>query len=193
MRSRLLSFSFPLALASMAAGSMVAPPGVSAEVVERILAVVEGAPVLLSEVELVERLRGVERTAALEAMIDERLMFREASRLAQSALGAAEEERAFQGLHAAAGDLGNEQELRRLARRQAAILRYIEFRFGAQVRIDDEAVRKEWEAERPEGVAVMSAEDETRIRQRLAAQELDEKIEASIRELRAGADVRYNP
>jgi len=61
------------------------------------------------------------------------------------------------------------------------------------VRIDDEAVRKEWEAQRPEGAQAMSPEDADRIRQRLAAKELDEKIEAWVRELRASAEVRYNP
>jgi hypothetical protein len=182
MRSSVLALS--LALATPAA----------AGVVERILAVVEGAPILLSEVELVERLRGVERKAALEAVIDERLMYRDASRLAETALSAEEEERAFQGLRAITGDDAfGQAELRRLARRQAAILRYIEFRFGAQVRIDDEAVRKEWEAQRPEGAAAMRDEDADRIRQRLAAKELDERIEAWVRELRAAADVRYNP
>lgn len=172
-----------LALASVAA----------AGVVERVLAVVEGAPILLSEVEMVERLRGVDRPAALEAVIDERLMYREASRLAQTALSAEEEERAFQGLRATAGESFGDAELRRLARRQASILRYIEFRFGAQVRIDDEAVRKEWEARHPDGSAAMSPEEADRIRQRLAAKELDDRIETWIRELRAAAEVRYNP
>ena len=181
MRSSLVAVL--LAVASLA----------GADVVERILAVVEGVPILLSEVELVERLRGVERKGALDAVIDERLMYREASRLAQTALSAEEEERAFQSLRAITGEGFGEAEVRRLARRQAAILRYIEFRFGAQVRIDDETVRKEWEAQRPEGAESMSAEDADRIRQRLAAKELDEKIEAWVRELRASAEVRYNP
>src|SRR4029078_4636754 len=41
--------------------------------VERILAVVEGRPVLLSEVRLVQALRGLDEKAALEELIDERL------------------------------------------------------------------------------------------------------------------------
>lgn len=188
MRSRALARG---ALALALAGAMT-PPG-RAEVVERILAVVEGAPVLLSEVQLLERLRGVERPAALEAVIDERLMFREASRLAQTALTTEQEERAYLSLRDSAADAGNEAELRRLAHRQAAILHYVEFRFGAQVRIDDEMVKREWEARHPTGEAEMSAADADGIRRRLAAQELGEKIEAWVRELRAGADVRYNP
>src|SRR5262245_36932366 len=178
---------------SLLALVLALPTLAGAAVVERVLAVVEGAPVLLSEVELIERLRGATREAALEAVIDERLMYREASRQAQSALSAEEEERAYQSLRAITGESFGDAELRRLARRQASILRYVEFRFGAQVRIDDEAVRKEWEATRPQGALEMTPADSDRIRQRLAAQELDERIEAWVRELRAAADVRYNP
>ena len=163
------------------------------DVVERILAVVENVPILLSEVALVERLRGVERAAALEAVIDERLMFREASRLAQTPLAAEEEERAFQSLRTNAGVGFDDDELRRLARRQAAIVRYIDFRFGAQIRVDDETVRREWEERRPQGAAELGADEADRIRQRLAAKVLDERIEAWVRELRAAAEVRYNP
>lgn len=177
---------------SVAVVFLALAPAASAGVVERVLAVVEGAPVLMSEVELIERLRGVPRAEALEAVIDERLMYREASRLAQTPLSAEDEERAFQTLRANAGDAFGDAELRRLARRQASILRYIEFRFGAQVRIDDDAVRKEWDAQHPSGVT-MSTEDADRIREQLATKELDERIEAWVKELRAGTEVRYNP
>jgi hypothetical protein len=51
-------------------------------VVERVLATVDGVPVLLSDVRVVERVRGIGRDEALRATIDERLMFQEASRLA---------------------------------------------------------------------------------------------------------------
>jgi hypothetical protein len=172
---------------------LLARGAAGADVVERILAVVENVPILLSEVALVERLRGVERPAALEAVIDERLMYREAARLAQTPLGAEEEERAFESLRTNAGPGFDEGELRRLARRQAAIVRYIDFRFGAQIRVDDEAVRREWEENGPPGAAAPTAEETEAIRKRLAAKELDERIEAWVRELRAAADVRYNP
>jgi hypothetical protein len=39
----------------------------------------------------------------------------------------------------------------------------------------------------------LSAENADRIRRWLAAKALDERIEAWVAELRAGADVRYNP
>jgi hypothetical protein len=120
-------------------------------------------------------------------------MFREASRLAQTPLSAEEEERAFESLRARAGAGFDDAELRRLSRRQAAIVRYIDFRFGAQIRVDDEVVRKEWEEQRPDASSTLSPEEAERIRQRLAAKELDERIEAWVRELRAGAEIRYNP
>jgi hypothetical protein len=163
-----------------------------ATVVERILAVVEGTPILLSEVALLERLRGVPRPEALEAVIDERLMFREAVRLSQTALTAEEEQLAFEGLRANARGAGTDAELRRLARRQAAILKYVDFRFRPQVRIDDDAVRREWESRNPGGAPPPEAEGDA-IERQLAARELDAKIEAWVKELRAGAEVRYNP
>lgn len=182
-----------LLLAWLAAAPAVrAEAPASAAVVERILAVVEGTPILLSEVALLERLRGVPRAEALEAVIDERLMFREAVRLSQTALTAEEEERAFESLRASARGAGTDTELRRLARRQAAILKYVDFRFRPQVRVDDEAVRREWEGAHP-GDAPPSAAEGEAIEQRLAARELDAKIEAWVKELRAGAGVRYNP
>jgi hypothetical protein len=169
------------------------PVPAGAAVVERVLAIVEGAPVLLSEVELIERLRGVTREDALTAVIDERLMYGEASRLARTSLGAEEEERAYEGLRTRAGEGFSEAELRRLARRQATILRYVEFRFGAQVRVDDEDVRREWESRHPQGPPEMTSADAERIREALAAKALDERIEEWVRELRAATEVRYNP
>ena len=191
MRSRA-----PLAVLACALGAALpsarAQEPASATVVERILAVVEGAPILLSEVALLERLRGVPRTEALEAVIDERLMFREAVRLSQTALTPEEEEAAFAGLRENARRAGTEAELRRLARRQAAILKYVDFRFRPQVRIDDEAVRREWEATHP-GDSPPPADESDATTSRLVARELDAKIEAWVKELRAGAEVRYNP
>ena len=57
-----------------------------AGVVERILAVVDGGPVLLSEVALFEKVRGDTEREALDGLIDEQLMYREAARLPQAAL-----------------------------------------------------------------------------------------------------------
>jgi hypothetical protein len=165
-------------------------------VVERVLAVVDGTPVLQSEVQLVEALRGSTRAAALQAVIDERLMLQEAARLAQAALQAEEAEAAYRSVLAgspAAATLP-EAGVRRLARRQAAIVKYVEFRFRPQVRVTDEDVRRAYEessgagAQGPEFEAAASE-----LRETLARRQLDEKIEAWVRELRAAADVRVNP
>src|SRR4029079_12406078 len=111
--------------------------------VERILAVVEGRPVLLSEVRLVQALRGLDEKAALEELIDERLMLREAGRLAQSAVTAEEEERALGRLRetSPAARAAGEAALRRLVRRQTAIVKYVDFRFRPQVSVSEEEVR----------------------------------------------------
>jgi hypothetical protein len=153
------------------AGALAAGP----MVVERILAVVDGRPVMLSEVRVVEQVTGQDRARALEALIDERLMFREAARLPQAAVGDDEEARALQSLRARAGPGLQglpEHDLRQLARRQATILKYVDFRFQPQVRVDDEA--------------------EPEARARLAADDLRGRIEAWVKELRQAAEVRYN-
>jgi hypothetical protein len=163
-------------------------------VIERVLAVVDGTPLLLSDVRLVEELRGVPRAAALEAAVDERLMFQEAQRLSREALTPDEEEAALRGLRASnpAAAALPEAGLRRLARRQAAILRYVEFRFRPQVRVTDEELRLAWEqspeAEREDFDATAPA-----LRETLERRQLDERIEAWVRELRAAADVRLTP
>jgi hypothetical protein len=168
----------------------------SGEVVERILAVVDGRPLMLSEVRLVQQLRGLDRAAALEALVDEQLMLREAARLAQSVVSEEDEQRAYESLlrrTPAASDLP-EADLRRLVRRQAAILKYVEFRFRPQVQVTDAAVRDGYERRYGARSGAPSFEAAApEIRRELADRELDEKIEAWIKELRSGAEVRYNP
>jgi len=176
----------PLLLGSAASG----------EVVERILAVVNGRPLMLSEVRLVQQLRGLERAPALEALIDEQLMLREASRLAQSVVSEKDEQRAYESLLQRNPDASTlpEADLRRLVRRQAAILKYVEYRFRPQVQVADAAVRDAYEKEYGSRADPPSFETTVpEIRRRLADRELDEKIEAWIKELRAGAEIRYNP
>jgi hypothetical protein len=167
-----LRFSLAGALAACwLAASLAAEP----VVVESILAVVDGRPVLLSEVLVVERVTGQDRERALEALIDERLMFREAARLPQAAVSPDEEDKALASLRArAAGPLDGlpERELRQLARRQVAILKYVEYRFRPQVRVDPATPPEE--------------------RERRGEEDLRERIEAWVKELRAGAEVRYN-
>jgi hypothetical protein len=164
------------------------------QVIEEILAVVDGRPVLLSEVSLLARVRGLDQNAALEALIDERLMFQEASRLPETALTPEDEEKAYLSLkpQVKATDIG-ESALRALARRQSIILKYIDFRFRAQVRVSDDEVQKAYGAEfsgkagAPPFESVREA-----LRARLTSDALDQKIEAWVKELRSAADIRYN-
>ena len=181
--------------AAILAGLLAAPGAAQGNVVERILAVVDGRPLLLSEVRVLERLRGLDRKAAVDALIDERLMFREAARLPQAVVTAEEEERAYHDLAARVppGAGATEDDLRRLARRQTAILKYIAFRFRPQVRVEETEVRAAYDQEqaaRPDIPPFETAAAE--VRARLEAALLDERIEEWVRELRAGAEIRYN-
>ena len=151
----------------LAAAFLLADP----RVVERVVAVVDDRPVLLSEVRLVQQVRGGEEDAALEALIDEHLMFAAAVRLPQAALTDEEEGAALASLTERTPAAGDRDALRRMARRQATILKYVDFRFRPQVRIA---------AEDPEEKA------------RLEAADLDARIEAWVKDLRAAAHVRYN-
>ncbi len=166
----------------------------AARIVERILAVVDERPLLLSEVRAVEAVRGLGRPQALEASIDERLMFREASRLPQAAVSSEEAGRALRALLETQPELEAvpRAELLRLIRRQAAILQYVEFRFRPQVRITEEAVRAAWNEEfrgEPEGPPFEEAVPV--LRARLERSALDERIEDWVRRLRERAEVRY--
>lgn len=163
-----------------------------AVLVERVLAVVDDSPILLSETEAFAALRGLAREPALEALVEERLMYREAIRLPEAGLRPEDEERALRGLlegkpEALTSRFG-EAAFRRIARRQAAILKYVDFRFRPQLRVEDEAVRRALAA-RPGGATGEAAL--LAVRSELERRVLDEKIESWVRELRAGADVRY--
>ena len=184
------------ARAALLAALVAAPGAAQGNVVERILAVVDGRPLLLSEVRVLERLRGLERKAAVDALVDERLMFREAARLPEAVVTAEEEERAYRDLAARipAGAGATEEELRRLARRQTAILKYIDFRFRPQVRGEEAQVRAAGEQERAARPETPGFEEAApRVRARLEGAELDQRIEQWVKELRAGAEIRYNP
>jgi hypothetical protein len=182
--------------AAVILGALLAAPGAAqGHVVERILAVVDGRPLLLSEVMVLQRLRGLERKAAVDALIDERLMFREAARLPEAVVSAEEEERAYRDLAARlpAAAAASEDDLRRLARRQTAILKYIDFRFRPQVRVEEAAVRSAWEQDRAARPDTPPFEEAAAgVRSRLEAAELDQRIEQWVKELRAGAEIRYN-
>jgi hypothetical protein len=191
------SLALVLAVALAPAPAASPAPPATGEILERILAVVDERPLLLSDVRALSAVRGLAEGKALEAAIDERLMHVEAARLPQADVPAEEEDRALALLletHPALRDEVPEPDLRRLLLRQLAILKYVEFRFRPQVRVSDEEVRKAWEEEQAGRPAGPALEDEQEaIRERLERQALDERIEAWVKELRARADVRYVP
>ncbi|HUG53095.1 MAG TPA: hypothetical protein VMR21_05820 [Vicinamibacteria bacterium] len=173
--------------------ALAAAGGAEAAVVERILAVVDGRPVLLSEVVLFGRVRGDDSSRAMEGLIDEQLMYREAERLPQAAVSDDDEQRAYESLRrrVAVASPDEEEQLRRLARRQTAILKYVDFRFRPQVRVSEELVREAYEAEAlPRGRSLEEAAPA--LRERLAEKDLSRRIEAWVQGLREAADIRYN-
>jgi hypothetical protein len=179
-------------VASPVLSNDTAPP---VELVDRILAVVNDAPLLLSDVRAVEALRSLDRGPALEAAIDERLMYQEAVRLPQATVEDDEVKDAVRSLLEPRPELVEQvplEEIGQLVRRQMTILKYIEFRFRPQIRVTDEAVREAWNEGfqgSPEGPPFEEAEPE--LRERLERRELDRRIEHWIEELRQRADVRY--
>jgi peptidyl-prolyl cis-trans isomerase SurA len=192
MRSS-LGLALPAVLVAVASPAAALSPRM--EIIERIVAVVDERPLLLSDVRALAAVRGLAEGPALEAAIDERLMYIEAARLPQAEVTREEEDRALTLLLDTRPTLRAEvpePDLRRLLRRQIAILKYVEFRFRPQVRVSDEEVRKAWEEEQAGRPAGPALEDEQEaIRTRLERRALDERIEAWVRELRARADVRY--
>ena len=190
---------WPPFLVPVACFVLAVPPSAHAQqaprsvtTIERIVAVVDGRPLLLSDVRAVERVRGLVEEAALEALVDERLMYREASRLPQAEVLAEEEQRATQELLERRPELADSvsaADLRRLVGRQIAILKYVEFRFRPQLRVSDQEVRAAFEADPSAGDSWEAAKQG--VRERLERRALDERVEAWVRELRGRADVRY--
>jgi hypothetical protein len=182
-------------LSSALASAFLLPGFAVGDVVERVLAVVDGRPLLLSEVRVLARVRNLDPAAALEAMIDEGLMYREAARVPQAAVTEDEEDRAYQSL------LGSdpallaampEASLRRLALRHATIVKYVAFRFRPQIRVDDGDVLRAFETEyagKPDAPPLESVA--AQLGEELTSRALDQRIESWVKELRAGASIRY--
>jgi hypothetical protein len=167
-------------------------PTPKATVIERVLAVVDRRPVLLSEVALVERLRAVDQKAALELLIDELLMYAEARRFPQARPTQTEEAAAIESLARLHRTDADQAELKRVAQRQATILKYVGLRFGPLVRISDEDVRQAYEQQhngRPDAPTLSSVGVE--LRARLTQRELDARVEEWTRRLRETASIDY--
>jgi len=185
-----------LVAAAVLAAALSAPA--ETRMVERVLAVADGRPVLLSEVRAAARVRGEETGPALESVIDEMLMFAAASRLPQAAVTAEEEERALKALldvvarPGTGGEAPDTEALRRMARRQAVILKYVDFRFRPQVRVTEEDVRAALKTRGEDGAPATAGEVEAS-RSVLEAEDLDRRIEGWVADLRREARIRYNP
>lgn len=179
-----------------AAVLLLSPPRAAAEIVERIQAAVDGRPLLASDAAVMARLRGFDARAALEALIDEELMFREASRLPQAAPTADEAARALASLEARAGAEARglpAASLERIARREATIVKYAGFRFAPQVRVEDDEIQAAYEAESAGRAGAPTFEERApALRAALTDRKLGERIEAWVKELRAAARIRYN-
>jgi hypothetical protein len=187
MRSRLA-----LVVAFVAAAAFAEEP----VLLERILAVVNGRPVLLSRVRVMERLKGLDEKAALDAAIDERLMAEEAAQLTQAIVTADEEDRLYRDLvKGGAPDDVTEADLRSLVRREAAILKYVDFRFRSESRVSDADVQKAYDAQygSTENAPPLAEVRET-LRKRLEDAQVGVQVEAWVKELRSAAEIRYtNP
>ena len=176
-----------------AKAALVAPrPG---ELVERVLVVVDGRPLLLSDARAVAGVRGVAFGEALELLVDETLMYEQASRTPQAAVAPAEEQAALADLLQKRPRLTTESTaaaLSRLLRRQLVILKYVDFRFAPQVRPTDEELQRAYASEygaRPEAPALETVAEA--LRARLERRKIDARVEAWIKELRSEAVVRY--
>ena len=166
----------------------------SPAVVERVLAVVGGRPVLLSETLALQEVRGVTPAAALELMVDETLMYEQALHTPQAAVSREETEEARSALYLKRPELRARLargDLTRLLKRQIAILKYVDFRFRPQARSTDEELQQAYAEEyanRPDPPAFETVAEA--LRDRLVRRQLDLKVEAWIKDLRAATDIR---
>jgi hypothetical protein len=163
------------------------------QVVERVLAVVDGRPLLLSEARAVAAVRGVPLAEARDLLVDEVLMYEQASRTTQAAVSAQEEGEAEAALLERRPELKTSvgaPELRRLLRRQLAVLKYVDFRFRAQTRPDDQELRRAYAESYPGEDPPAFETVEAALRERWIKQRLDAALEAWIAELRQGAEIR---
>lgn len=176
------------------AGAAPAAPR-RAELVERVLAVVDGRPLLLSDARAMALVRGVSLGEALELLIDETLMYEQASQTPQAVVASTEEQAVLADLlqrYPLLATGSTKGALSRLLRRQLAILKYVDFRFAPQVRPTEEELQGAYASEygaRPEAPALETVAEA--LRARLARQKIDARVEAWSKELRFEAVVRY--
>jgi hypothetical protein len=184
MPSELLLAGLLLGLAN------AAPP--PTETIERVVAVVDRRPVLLTEVGVMRTLKGVTDEAALDILIDEMLMYAEARRYPQARPTEAEEVAAVESLRQPGGTALASPDLLRVARRQVTILKYVGLRFRPLVHVSDEALRGAYKARTAIQTPAPTFEEAAPgLREKLVEGELDVRIEEWARQLRSAADIRY--
>lgn len=207
-----------LSLLLVAMGSAAAglSGGEGLVLVDRIVAVVDDDPILLSDVERVIALglavpgdgetAGQLRRRVLDGLIEQRLRLHEVDRYAIDPLPGPEIERQMELIRSRFPDpatlaqrlaeLGLDEEgLRQLVARQLRILRYVEQRLGPRVFVELDEIRTYYETELAEelarrGTALPPIEEvREQIRSLLRERRLNEEIAAWTDQLRLEADV----
>jgi len=186
------------------------------ELVDRVVAVVDEDPILLSDVERVEALGLVPRRPeesedalrrrVLDGLIEQRLRLREIGRYGFDQAPLEEVDAQYQALRERFPDeaafraeldrLGlDEAGVRQLLARQLAVLAYVEERLGPRIFVGLEEIRRYYDEElvprlRTEGAEVPPIEEvRESIRALLREQLLDQEIERWTADLRSRADV----
>ncbi|MGE0446501.1 MAG: hypothetical protein AB7P99_14840 [Vicinamibacterales bacterium] len=174
------------------------------QLLDRVLAVVEGTPVTLSDVRAMQGLGIVDAAddaGALEQAIDRQLLLYEVQRFPppEPPAAAIDAEAAAllarPGLPALMRETGlDERRVREMARERLRIRGYLEQRFGTSVQVSDEEVDRYYREHQDEflrdGLLIPFAEAEPVARDRASAERLTGLIDDWMAELRTRADVR---
>lgn len=174
------------------------------QLLDRVLAVVEGTPITLSDVRAMRGLGVIDaadEAGALEQAIDRQLLLYEVQRFPppEPPAGAIDAEAAMllarPGLPALMRETGlDERRVREMARERLRIRGYLEQRFGTTVQVSDEEVDRYYREHQDEflrgGLLIPFAEAEPVARERASAERLTALIDDWMAELRARADVR---
>jgi hypothetical protein len=183
------------------------------QLLDRVVARVNGQPITLSDVNAAVALGLVEAPstpnlvpAVTAQLIDRQLMLAEVARFAPPEPAAAAVEREIEALKARAGaklpvvmdQTGlDEQRIRDLVRDTLRIQAYLNQRFGEIVQVTDDEVERYYREHPAEftrnGVLMSFEEAVTTARQRAAVQRRDALIGQWLRDLRARAEVTTRP
>lgn len=191
---------------------MALPWPLAAEVVDRIVAVVDRHAITLSEAEQARRLQQLEgseqaqMTEIVDQLIESYLIEREVKRYPGPPVTTEELSRAVDALREAMGSEEallqalsdqemNMDALGRLLRRQLVISHYLDNRFRSLIYVNDEEIREYYDGEVVP--ALTSAEPqpefdmiEDAIRQILVEKKFNERVDAWIKSLKSRARIR---